>query len=1494
MNFVMKVGADCAPKQKSRALLVSNYRENTRARHSLGLGIVAFALCSLSALGAQAATYTVTTTGDATGSCTASGTNFTCDTLRAALDAARRTTAADTINFNITTAANGTGANAGGFVISPATALPSSVNPATTPAVAGTLTIDGTTQPGFSTSNPNQVPLIVLMGPGTPATPGTFNGLQFGSTASSQNNAGIVRALAIQGFSNGLLFTTPSGSASSNTVTGCYIGVARDGSAVGNGSGIVVEQKAGVTIGGTATTPGVSPGNIISGNTVAGIVFGSGTGATGIVQATSTVQGNLIGRNLSGVAVPNGIGINSTSQTPLAQPIIIGGTTAGQANVIASNTNEGVRVSSANLVTTSIRANRIFSNGGLGINLVPTTETTANTVTPNDANDPDTGPNTLQNFPVLTSAAESTDGNGAPISINIQGTLNSTPSTGFTIDFFRSVTADPSGNGEGEVYLGSSSVTTDSGGNATINATISGNPAGGLNITATATTSAATPGPVTSEFSNFVTVTQTVVSTDRNSLIVNSTDDSDIGGDGKITLREAILAANTGTGSGTISFNIPFAQAANNVFTITVNSALPVITRSGAVIDGRTQTTFDSNANGTADDDTNPNGPEVVISGGASLAAGTPGLIHQGGGGAIRSVVINGFKSDGLRIALPVSGGAGVPNASGTGTVVTGCYFGLDGTGTTAVPNGGNGILVTANDCLIGDAGTNTLSGVSFPNRNVSSGNTSAGVRIRGSLASNNRVRNNYLGPNANGALVTNAGVFGNSNGMTIDGASNNTIGGDTFGNLIGGNNAADLAVTNNATVNDSTEGTFNSLTASNNVIQGNYIGSNPAGTAAIGSNQSGINSSAGITGGAISNNTIGGGSIPPSTLGGSGVGNLIIGHTTSTGNGSGINFNGTGTTLSTGWTVQGNYIGVTLSGAVVANTRGITIGGLSTPAGSGLVRNTIIGLAANGTGLANIIAGNTSEGVRIQSTTAPNNSFGISVRGNSIFNNGGLGINLVGGTETNSVTPNDPVANKDADVGPNNLQNFPVITDAFLPAGGGTIPTVNGTLNSAASKNYLLDFYASDNADSSGFGEGQNYLGSVTVATDASGNATFSFTPTTNSDLTGKFISVTATDNDVTTPGSAVPTGTAVGDTSEFSRSVQATLRPTVSIGAAPATVEGNSGTGAAGTGTNFLVFPLTLSNASGATTTVTYSTSDGSATAGSDYIAAVNATATIAAGQTTGSISVPILGDTVFEPNETLNVTLSAATNATLGTTATASGQITNDDNAPTLSVSDANGTESATGTPSLNFTVSLSSPSASGFTVDYVTTGGTATAGSDYTTTNGTLTFNAGDTTKTVAVPILDDTIAEGPETLTLTISNASGGIGIARATATGTIVDDEQAGTAATPVTGVSVLRSGLRRNRGTGRFVQTLVLQNDSGAAITGPVYLVLDNLPAGVTAFNPTGTTTNTQPTGSPYFVINNGADLPTGGTTINVEFVNPNNASISFTERVLKGPGTP
>jgi CSLREA domain-containing protein len=208
--------------------------------------------------------------------------------------------------------------------------------------------------------------------------------------------------------------------------------------------------------------------------------------------------------------------------------------------------------------------------------------------------------------------------------------------------------------------------------------------------------------------------------------------------------------------------------------------------------------------------------------------------------------------------------------------------------------------------------------------------------------------------------------------------------------------------------------------------------------------------------------------------------------------------------------------------------------------------------------------------------------------------------------------------------------------------------------------------------------------------------------------------------------------------------------------------------------TGSASFTFTVTLSQPSGETVTVNYATANGTAIAGDDY-GATSGTLTFAPGVTSQTITVPVTGDAVSEPDETFSVTLSSSTNAPIGTT-TGTGTIVNDDSAPSLAIADAAAMEGNSGTTNLIFTVTLSAPSEETITVQYMTTNGTAVAGTDYDTTSGTLTFAPNVTSQTVSVPIHGDVASEPDETFTVVLS-APTNAAIADSTATGTIESDD---------------------------------------------------------------------------------------------------------------------
>jgi len=212
----------------------------------------------------------------------------------------------------------------------------------------------------------------------------------------------------------------------------------------------------------------------------------------------------------------------------------------------------------------------------------------------------------------------------------------------------------------------------------------------------------------------------------------------------------------------------------------------------------------------------------------------------------------------------------------------------------------------------------------------------------------------------------------------------------------------------------------------------------------------------------------------------------------------------------------------------------------------------------------------------------------------------------------------------------------------------------------------------------------------------------------------------------------------------------------------------EGNSGT------TN-AVFTASLSSASGKPITVAYATANGTATAGSDYLAA-SGTLTFAPGTVTQPISVTVIGDTLVEGDETVLVNLSKQTNSTIADKQGV-GTIVDDELQTTISISDTTVPEGNAGPVDATFIVTLSAPSSQPVTVDYHTTDGTATAGSDYEAKSGTVTFPANSTTQIITIRTTGDTINEDNETFFVSLSNASANAIIADAQGQGTINDND---------------------------------------------------------------------------------------------------------------------
>ena len=508
-----------------------------------------------------------------------------------------------------------------------------------------------------------------------------------------------------------------------------------------------------------------------------------------------------------------------------------------------------------------------------------------------------------------------------------------------------------------------------------------------------------------------------------------------------------------------------------------------------------------------------------------AVALGNGGSIFGGGVAIIRSS--NNEIGAGLLPGNVISGNNGLPPNTGgfgvfiqgdsslpaTGNQVLKNLIGTNAAGTAALANASDGVLIDG--ASANGATGNTIGLAGFGN--LISGNGQNGIRISG--AASNPIEGNRIGTDVNG----NARLQNAANGVLIDGTDTNSVGGTSggAGNLISSNGQNGIRI----------------LNGSSNIVAGNFIGTNAAGTAALSNSGNGV----AICG--STNNTVGGTSTAAR--------NVISGNTLA-----GVNI----CSISSANLVQGNYIGTNIIGtAVIPNSlNGVQVDGVNnTVGGVSNARNLISGNSPNGiaiTGNQNTVQsnfigtdaagtnalGNAFAGVSIlggasnnligvtANTIAFNGLHGISVdngtgnaiRGNSIFSNSGLGIDLFSSSDPSSrVTPNDSC---DGDTGSNNLQNFPVISS--ITRSGGNI-TINGSLDSVASTGYVLDFFSSPSCDSSGNGEGKTFLGSVFATTDSSCAANFSVS-----------LSTSPSELAITATATRIDSSFNLTDTSEFS----------------------------------------------------------------------------------------------------------------------------------------------------------------------------------------------------------------------------------------------------------------------------------------------------------------------------------------------------------------------
>ena len=578
------------------------------------------------------------------------------------------------------------------------------------------------------------------------------------------------------------------------------------------------------------------------------------------------------------------------------------------------------------------------------------------------------------------------------------------------------------------------------------------------------------------------------------------------------SLRQAIEDANADPGPDTIAFDI----AGGGVHSIHPETALPEVT-DPVVIDGATQPGYAGM-------------PLIELDGGE---ASYNGLTISAGDSTVRGLVINGF-TDGMLLTGP------------GGDRIAGNYIGTDPSGTSAAGNATGIYLVNSDDTKIG--------GSSPVDRNVISGNTRDGIHtvdchglvVEGNYIGTDASGNTALGNGQKGLFVDGVGgTYEAEVGGTAPGAGNLISGNPTGiylssrearveGNRIGTNAAGTAAVGNGFGIILSLNGAFqqiggtepgagNLISGNNigissqegslyNVIQGNRIGTDVSGAQALG-NGTGIDLG--------SAHNLVGGTAP-------GAGNLISGNT-----GDGLSVIGSSNI------VQGNCIGTDVSGtqALGNGSRGIALYLEG--------HDNVIGGAEPGA--ANVIAANGREGIytELRGTRIQGNLIGVDVTGTRALGNGGDGVHLRAGTGSaggsDTVGGTEPGAgNVIAYSGHDGVAVFGVTQNAILGnrifasgnlgiellshgnldqpfpeitsavlANTGTV--IQGTLTSAPDTTYTLEFFANTDCNPSGYGEGEGVLGESTVTTDADGTA--DFTTTFGGVDAGDYITATATD---------------------------------------------------------------------------------------------------------------------------------------------------------------------------------------------------------------------------------------------------------------------------------------------------------------------------------------------------------------------------------------------
>ncbi len=840
---------------------------------------------------------------------------------------------------------------------------------------------------------------------GTAAIPATGPGLLIGIDASG-NTIGGLTATPGTGAGNLISGNTTGitdSSSGDNVFAGNLIGTQAGGLAAlpNTGDGIDITSGAtGDTVGGTAA----GAGNLISGNT------GDGIEITGSLTKGNTVEGNLIGTDLTGtLAVANGRGVEieegATSNT-------VGGATAAARNIISGNMRIGVVLAGGegNVVAGNFigvdDGSAALANGHYGVFILEadrpsgSSRTGGTTTSGSGISSGNGGGSNNMVGGSATGSGNVISGNGAGGIYIAGGTLDIVAGNLIGTDATGTMAIGNGATGDGVEIAGGGTDNTIGGTNTGARNVISGDNNYGVQITGVGTTGNAVEG-------NFI--------------------GTDSGGTVALPNYEGV-EIDTGASGNTIGG----AASAGNLISGNENAGVDIEGGTTANVVAGNQIGTEITGTVTLPTIALPNNWGIYVAGTdntiGGLAAGEGNLISGNVFGIQFIDASTGNLVEGNLIGTDWTGTLAVPNdigiffaetggdtiggtAAGTGNVISGNtsygiwlgrsgstgnviegnLIGTDAGGTVAVPNG-IGVLVNFG------ANNNTIGGMTSGAGNVISGNSVYGVEISDDGSSGNEVAGNEIGIDVVGTISYS---IANGTGVEIDSAaSGNTIGGTASGagNVISGNAGDGVEITGDETMS--------------NVVAGNKIGTDVAGTVAL-PNVNGVT----IEGNA-SGNTVGG------TV--SGAGNLISGNT-----GVGVDISDASQTSDN--VVAGNLVGTDVSGTVaLPNTIGVelgastfdnTVGGTTSSAANVISGNTSYGLYIESSH-DNVVEGN-QIGLEISGTVVANyvgveidDSLGNTIGGtsagtaNTILGNTEYGVDIESPSSTGNLIAGNQIGN--------------------------------------------------------------------------------------------------------------------------------------------------------------------------------------------------------------------------------------------------------------------------------------------------------------------------------------------------------------------------------------------------------------------------------------------------------------------------------------------------